>query len=95
VAGGLHDTTPTGGVSAEPSGFEVNKALRQEHDRALLRARIALALLQLAGATDLEKVTTALQKATRAPDVVAEQDLRRELRFAWQRHQREQPRRPQ
>lgn len=62
------------------------RAVRQERDRAQLRARSALGLLQLAGSTEVDKVDAARRHVERAPlEEPAWEALRRELRRAWKK----------
>jgi hypothetical protein len=84
LTGRLAETEPPDA----PPPFDRGRALREERERGLLRARASLALLRLAGAEDTVRVEAALKKAAESPaDAAAWQGLRQELRKGWQRRQ--------
>jgi hypothetical protein len=88
VAGSLQEEASAQAGNPDPPRFEPDKALARERDRALLRARVSLALLRLSGGAGSEKVETALRQAERLPaDNQVWKSLRSELRLAWQRHE--------
>jgi hypothetical protein len=90
VAGSLQEEALAKAGNPDPPRFEPDKALARERDRALLRARVSLALLRLSGGAGSEKVEAAVREAERSPaENRAWQSLRRELRLAWQRHEGE------
>jgi hypothetical protein len=94
VAGSLQEEVSARGANAAPPGFDVNKALRLELDRALHRARVSTALLRLTGAARAEKVEEVLRKAAASSsDPAAREALRTDLRRAWKSHEEEQVRR--
>jgi hypothetical protein len=90
VAGSLQEEASAKAGNPDPPRFEPDRALARERERALLRARISLALLRLSGGAGSEKVEAALREAERSPaDNRVWQSLRSELRLAWQRHEAE------
>jgi hypothetical protein len=63
------------------------RAVREERDRALMRARVSLALLRLDGAADVKNVDDACKDVEAAPQEEAKWEaLRRQLRQAWKQH---------
>ncbi len=85
VAGKLHDEAVERETVTDtlPPADDV-RAVRQERDRALLRARISEGLLHLSGSTEEDRVDAARQQVERAPlEEPAWEALRRELRKAW------------
>ncbi len=89
VAGRLHAEAVAREQSSDglPSPDEGVVLVRQERQRALMRARASLTLLQLSGAQDAEQVERELQKVTRTPtDEAAWWSLGRALSRAWKQY---------
>ena len=68
LSGRLNDETS---AADSPPTFDVAKAVRQERERALLRARTALTLLEQTSPTEVIKVRAALEKVNPALDATA------------------------
>jgi hypothetical protein len=90
AAGRLHAEALKRENASEPlAPYEEAGPVRDERQRALLRARASLTLLELARAADADRdqVKQALDKATRpGADDAALLALGRALRQAWKRH---------
>src|SRR5262249_46431805 len=80
LAGRLNADTDTADA---PPPFDTARAQRQERDRGLVRAQVALTLLQANGSSSAEKVRVALEKVNSSQDATAPwQALATELRRA-------------
>jgi hypothetical protein len=93
VAAGVLNEEPAPPGGAGPPAFDATRAGQRDLQLGLLRARVSLGLLQLAGAAGAERVAAALRDAEKAPqNPGAWLALRKDLRRAWSDHESERRR---
>jgi hypothetical protein len=91
ITASLQEEAGTRSVATNVPGFDASKALRQEREQALLRARLSAGLLRLTGAAEANKVELAVQTTATAPsELGAWKALRQALRQAWKSQEAEQ-----